>query len=159
MKMFISDQAKHGHHPQRFADRHSSPYARKGLLWRKVNEFYAKPGRTLVARAPTWVMNPTLPHDHPDIEQAFADDPSWASAEYGGEFRIDVESYVSREAVDAVTDWHVVRTPTVVWVCAIVGFLDPSGGSRDSMVAAVAHAEGDIGILDAIREIRRRFQS
>ena len=30
----------------------SSPYARRGLLWRKVNELYGKPGRTLVARAP-----------------------------------------------------------------------------------------------------------
>ena len=134
----------------------SSPYARKGLLWRKVNEFYAKPGRTLVARAPTWTMNPLLPRDHPDIEQAFADDRSWAEAEFGGEFRTDIESFASREAVEAVTDWRTFEREPLQGV-RYTGFLDPSGGSRDSMVAAVGHAEGEIGMLDAIREIKAPF--
>ena len=32
----------------------SSPYARRGLLWRKFDAHYGKPGPVLVARAPTW---------------------------------------------------------------------------------------------------------
>jgi hypothetical protein len=134
----------------------SSPYARKGLLWRKVHEFYGKSGRTLVARAPTWVMNPTLPRDHPDIEEVYANDPAWAEAEYGAEFRTDVESYASREAVEAVTDWNVLERPPVGGV-RYFGFVDPSGGARDSFVAAIAHAEGEIGVLDCIREFRPPF--
>src|SRR6476660_4876654 len=42
----------------------SSPYARRGLLWRKFDAHYGKPGPVLVARAPTWVMNPTVSREH-----------------------------------------------------------------------------------------------
>jgi hypothetical protein len=38
-----------------------------------------------------------------------------------------------------------------------VGFVDPSGGRSDSMTMAVAHAEGDRVLLDAIRETRAPF--
>jgi hypothetical protein len=45
-------------------------------------------------------MNPSV--DESVIAAAYeADEPS-AAAEYGAEFRRDIESYVSREAVDAV---------------------------------------------------------
>jgi hypothetical protein len=40
---------------------------------------------------------------------------------------------------------------------AYVGFVDPSGGSSDSMTVAVAHKEGDVVILDAVRERRTPF--
>jgi hypothetical protein len=36
-------------------------------------------------------------------------------------------------------------------------FVDPSGGSADSMTLAVAHREGDRAILDAIREAKPPF--
>ena len=52
------DQAKHDHHAQLAVDRHLLAPCARGLLWRKVNELYGKPGRTLVARAPTWVDEP-----------------------------------------------------------------------------------------------------
>ena len=38
-----------------------------------------------------------------------------------------------------------------------VGFVDPSGGSSDSMTVTVAHWRGDQVILDAIREARAPF--
>jgi hypothetical protein len=34
-----------------------------------------------------------------------------------------------------------------------MAFIDPSGGSADSMTMAIAHVEGDIAVLDAIREV------
>ena len=37
------------------------------------------------------------------------------------------------------------------------GFVDPSGGSADSMTLAVAHMEGDDAVLDALREARPPF--
>ena len=41
----------------------SSPYARRGLLWRQYNRHYGKDGNVLVVQAPTWVMNPTVRRD------------------------------------------------------------------------------------------------
>jgi len=36
-------------------------------------------------------------------------------------------------------------------------FVDPSGGTADSMTLAIAHAEREIGVLDAMREVRPPF--
>ena len=35
--------------------------------------------------------------------------------------------------------------------------MDPSGGSHDSFALAIAHRETELGILDAIREVRPPF--
>ena len=134
----------------------SSPYARRGLFWNKYKEHWSKAGRVLFMRAPTWVMNPTLPFDSPDIEEAYASDPIWAAAEYGAEFRSDLEAFVSREALDAVTDWGVFERPYIAGH-RYVGFVDPSGGSSDSMTLGIAHREGELGVLDVVREIRPPF--
>ena len=37
-------------------------------------------------------------------------------------------------------------------------FCDPSGGSQDSMTICVAHKEGEITVLDALREVKPPFQ-
>jgi hypothetical protein len=37
------------------------------------------------------------------------------------------------------------------------GFVDPSGGSADSMTLAIGHQEHDIVIVDALREVRPPF--
>jgi hypothetical protein len=39
-------------------------------------------------------------------------------------------------------------------LASTLGFVDPSGGVRDSFCGAVAHAENDRAILDAVREIK-----
>jgi hypothetical protein len=41
--------------------------------------------------------------------------------------------------------------------CSYVAFIDPSGGSADSMTLAIAHREADNAILDAVREIKPPF--
>ena len=38
-----------------------------------------------------------------------------------------------------------------------VAFVDPSGGSADSMTMAIAHREGKSAVLDAVREVRPPF--
>ena len=38
-----------------------------------------------------------------------------------------------------------------------VAFVDPSGGSSDSMTLAIAHRDKDVAVLDAVREIRPPF--
>src|SRR5262249_47495605 len=79
----------------------SSPYARRGVLWKAYQKHYGKDTATLCWKAPTIVMNPVVPEEI--ITAAYEDDPASASAEYGAEFRSDIEGYVSREVVDAVT--------------------------------------------------------
>ena len=82
---------------------------------------------------------------------------------WDGEFRNDIESFVSREVVEA----SIVKGRYELWPQPGIqywGFIDPSGGSgRDSMALAIAHREGSQGlldevrVLDAIREWRPEF--
>jgi hypothetical protein len=68
-------------------------------------------------------------------------DPASAAAEYGAQFRSDVESFINREAVEACVSIGVREWPPVTgtWYQA---FVDPSGGSgSDSMTLAVGHSE------------------
>jgi hypothetical protein len=133
----------------------SSPYAKRGLLFEKYREHYGRDdSKVLVWRASTEVMNPAV--DRETIAQAYEDDPVSAAAEYGGEFRSDLESFVSREAVDAVVCRGVFERPRITGV-KYFGFCDPSGGSRDSFAAAVAHQEGNKAVLDAVRERKAPF--
>src|SRR3954451_5984875 len=53
----------------------------------------------LVWKAPSKTMKPSLPQSV--IDDAYEQDPTCASAEFGAEFRSDVETYISREVVEA----------------------------------------------------------
>jgi hypothetical protein len=127
----------------------SSPYSRNGVLYDEYRKHFGKDdSTTLVWQAPTLTMNPSVPKDI--IDEAYEKDPASAAAEYGAQFHTDVESFISREAVDAVVTSGVFELPRMFGV-DYVAFVDPSGGSADSMTLAVAHREGDCDILDAIR--------
>ena len=133
----------------------SSPYARRGELWRAYHGHFGKDGDSiLVWQADTRTMNPTVPSAL--IEAAYAEDEAVASAEYGAQFRRDIESFVSREAVEACVIADCRELPPVADL-SYVGFVDPSGGSQDSMTLAVAHYEGDRTVLDLVRERRPPF--
>jgi hypothetical protein len=134
----------------------SSPYARRGLLWNKYQRHYGVDGNVLVVQAPTWVMNPTVPRDGDIIGDAYETDPEAASAEYGAQFRSDLEALVSLEAVRACISAGV-RERAPLRTHRYVAFADPSGGSADSMTLGIAHKEGETAILDCVREIRPPF--
>jgi hypothetical protein len=134
----------------------SSPHARKGLLYRQYRKHYGKPGKVLIVQAPTWVMNPTLPRDGEFLSQAFEDDPASAAAEYGAQFRTDIEAFVTREVVEACVTSGARERPRVS-NASYRAFVDPSGGSNDSMTLAIAHPDGDKAVLDAIRERKPPF--
>ena len=133
----------------------SSPYARRGALWETRQKYYGKEDNSiLVWQAPTEAMNPTVPRSV--IEQAYEEDPVSAASEYGAEFRSDIESYVRREAVDAVVETgRYVRPYTAE--TGYRAFVDPSGGIRDSMTLAIAHYEDGRAVLDLILEVRPPF--
>jgi hypothetical protein len=99
-------------------------------------------------------MNPAV--DPAVIHRAYEEDEASASAEYGAEFRRDIESFVAREAVDAVVIPERLELPPVEGV-QYQAFTDPSGGSSDSMTLAIAHRENGSAVLDLIREVRPPF--
>ncbi|MEW6438812.1 MAG: hypothetical protein AB1508_16765 [Pseudomonadota bacterium] len=133
----------------------STPYRRAGLLYRKYRDHFGQDGDVLVIKAPSTLLNPTL--DQAIIDRAMIEDPIAASAEWMAEFRTDIESFVSREAIDAVTATGCRERAPASGV-RYFAFVDPSGGSSDSMTLAIAHrdADGD-AVLSAIREWRPPF--
>ena len=96
----------------------SSPYARRGALWDAHRRHFGKDDDPiLVWHADTRTMNPTVPQRV--IDEATERDPAWAAAEYGAQFRSDVQSFViSSTASSAVANvGH--REATVVVVDAV----------------------------------------
>lgn len=132
----------------------SSPYAKKGALYGAFKRYWAKDGTPLVWKAATREMNPTFPQRI--IDEAMDRDPAKASAEYGAEFRNDIESFVAREAVEACVAGGV-RERAPVAGQKYFAFVDPSGGSVDSMTLAIGHVEDKAAMLDAVREVKPPF--
>ena len=133
----------------------SSPYARRGVLYQAHRAHFGRnDSPVLVWQAPTWRMNPVVPRSV--IDRAYERDPASAAAEYGAQFRTDIEAFISREVIDAATmpERFELAPLSSVPYCA---FCDPSGGSADSMTLAIAHREEDRGVLDAVREVRPPF--
>ncbi len=138
----------------------SSPYARRGVLWSAYRQHFGKDDDpVLVWQAPTRVMNPTV--DQAVIDAAYDQDEAAAAAEYGAEFRRDVESFLDREALDAVVVPDRRELPPLGSV-VYRAFVDPAGGSgQDAMTLAIAHAEARNGrrlvVLDLVHERRPPF--
>jgi hypothetical protein len=119
----------------------SSPYSRKGVLWTAWQKYHDKPdGDVVLVQASTLALNPTF--DKRAIERAHEEDPASAAAEHDAQFRSDVESYITREAIDAVIAPGRLELPRIAGI-RYVGFLDFAGGAigGDSAVLAIAHAE------------------
>jgi len=133
----------------------SSPYAKRGALYDAHRRYYGKDTDVLVWQAPTRVMNPSVPQSV--IDSAMERDPAHASAEYLAKFRDDIESFVSRETVEACIEPERRERPPVSGV-KYSAFVDPSGGSSDSMTLAIAHMEDGKAVLDCLRERKPPFK-
>jgi hypothetical protein len=116
----------------------STPYAKAGPLWEAFERYWGRDDdRVLVWRAPSRVMNPTIPERV--VSDALERDEAAARSEWLAEFRADLESYVSAEALRRIVEPGCVERgplPGVVYLA----FTDPAGGSgADSFTLAVAH--------------------
>jgi hypothetical protein len=134
----------------------SSPHAKRRELFNTFKRHFGPAGHPsiLVARAPSRIMNPSL--SQRVVDRAYEEDPEAASAEYGAEFRGDLAIFVSRDAIEAaVASGVAVRAP--IDSVRYFGFVDPSGGSSDSMTMAIAHAENGRAVLDCIGERKPPF--
>lgn len=126
------------------------------LLYDKWRQHFGKDNNdVLVILAPSEVMNPAI--DKAMIAKAYEDDPLAAAAEYGAQFRSDIESFLPLETVEACVDRGVIVRPPKADV-PYVGFADAASGTgKDSFVAAIAHREADEIVLDLLHEIRPPF--
>lgn len=136
----------------------TSPYARRGEAYTTWKRHFGADGDPLilVAHAASKTMNPTLPQRV--IDRAMEADPAAASAEYLAIFRTDIENFVSREVVDAAV-FPDRRELAPISGTRYVAFVDPSGGSSDSMTLAISHGDKTTGrsVLDCVRERRPPF--
>jgi hypothetical protein len=137
-----------------------STYARKGILWQAWQKYHLEaPADVLFVQATTLELNSTF--DAAAIDKAYEDDPASAAAEYGAQFRSDVESYVSAEALEAVTVLGRRELPPQAGLRAH-GVIDfAGGGSAGSDSAAVGISYGDaerrVSVLAYLLEVKPPF--
>jgi len=133
----------------------SSPYSKHGVLWQAFKDHHGRDGDpVLVWRADSRTMNPLLPQSV--VDAAMAEDETSARAEYLAEFRSDVDRLLPPEAVDACVIPGRLELPPVEGI-RYAAFVDPSGGSADSMTLAVARAQAGGAVFDGVRGVRPPF--
>jgi hypothetical protein len=134
----------------------SSPHAKRGVVYTAFRKHFGPEGDplVLVTKGPSRIFNSTL--SQRVVDRAYAEDPAKADAEYGGNFRSDVEAFLSQETVEGVTITGRRELPPLsggrhfAWT-------DPSGGAVDSFTLGIGHMEGDVAVLDLVRERRPPF--
>jgi hypothetical protein len=133
----------------------TSAYRRAGLAYdRWAKHFGGNGDDVLVIHAPSRSLNPTL--SQVEIDAALAEDPEAARADFLSEWRDDLATYVDRQLIEAAVDRGVSVRPHRAGTF-YVSFCDPSGGSKDSFTAAVAHAEDGVAVLDCLVEVPAPF--
>lgn len=136
----------------------SSPYARKGELWRMYDRHFGAKGDplVLVAQGASRTFNPSL--NQSVVDRAMEKDPVSARAEYLAEFRTDLEAFVRIEVVRDCTDKGIYERPPQRNI-TYAGFIDPSGGSSDSFTLCIGHYEVSTNkvIIDLLREVTPPF--
>lgn len=132
----------------------SSPYSQHGAMYEAFKRYFGQEGGVLVWQAETRAMNPTVPQAV--IDEAYERDPVAAAAEYGAQFRNDIETFIQRAVVEACTGDAAEFLP--VPGVRYAAFTDPSGGSADAMTLAIGHKDGaGRAVLDAVRVRRPPF--
>jgi hypothetical protein len=133
----------------------SSPYAKRGVLYDAFKRYHSRNDAPILTwQASTIEMNPTIPQHI--IDDATEVDPERARSEYGAQFRSDISSFVDRAVVEDCIDPGVYERPVVAGT-RYVAFVDPSGGSSDSMTLAIGHVEAKTVVIDAIRKAPAPF--
>ncbi|POP52984.1 hypothetical protein [Zhongshania marina] len=129
----------------------SSPYAKRGLLYSMHQDHYGRDSTTLYIKGSTLDFNPTL--DPQIIYDALRDDPEAAKSEWLGEFRSDLEAFISREVIESCTRTSPLELPYNNKF-RYFGFADPAGGGQDEFTMAIGHHEGDVTIVDVVRGLK-----
>ena len=138
----------------------STPYRRSGLLFDTWHRSYGKPDPdVLVVKGPSTTFNPLLRDARQQriIQKQLDEDPEKAAAEWLAEWRSDLSDLISRPALDAAIANGRYELPPLSNL-QYLAYIDPSGGSQDSMALAIVHRDGQgRAIVDCIREVRAPF--
>jgi hypothetical protein len=105
----------------------SSPFARRGEMFSTWQQHWGESGdpKILVAKGATRDFNPSYPQHK--VDRAMEKDPVVARSELLGEWRADIEGFVTREAIEGVVvPGRIELAP--IGGHAYVAFTDPSGG-------------------------------
>ena len=134
--------------PRRLLVKTSTPWAKAGVLWDDWETSWGRDdARTLVWRAPTWYMNPTVGMDY--LVQEFDKDPQAAIREYGAEFSDAADAFLEVELIRSAVDNGVHERPPVAgrrYVAAVdLAF------KSDHSVLCIAHRESGVVIVDLWR--------
>ena len=132
----------------------STPFARRGVVFDTWSRHHGPDGnpRILVAKGTTQEFRFDFPQE--DIDEAMERDPVAARSDYFCDWRSDVETYITREAVMAcvmVGCREIAPLPDVEYR----SFGDPAGGNPggDSMTLSIGHVgEDGVAIEDLMRE-------
>jgi hypothetical protein len=146
----------------------STPWAKSGPLYDAFTKHFGQDDdRVLVVKAPSQALNPCIPEAV--VREALDRDETAARSEWLGEFRNDLESFISQEAIRrVVVPGRTELAPRLGEEGDYAGFLDAADGAgQDSFTAAVCHLEREedeqgvagrtLVVLDAVREIRPPF--
>ena len=130
----------------------SSPYAKRGVLWQAFKHNYGPDGdpAILVAKGTTREFNPTVTQKF--IDRQLEKDRQHATGEYLAEFRDDIAQFVPYEVVQSCLGDY--REMAPARGDRYSAFVDPSGGGPDSFTLAISHKDGDVVVIDAVREVR-----
>ena len=137
----------------------SSPYSRFGILHEMYSTHFGSTEKEapLIWKSDSLTMNPSL--DKEIIRTALKEDFASAQAEWLGEFRQDLERFLSLELLEAATIEGRVELPRIEGV-KYFAFTDSSSGILDSFALGISHMDERTGkiLLDCIREIKPPFQ-
>jgi hypothetical protein len=128
----------------------SSPYRQAGLVYQRHRDHFGKDDAdVLVVAGPSELFNPTL--DPEAIKAAVAADPEAAAAEWLGQFRRDLQTFLPDELIDAAVDRS--RPPELPPQDRVTyhSFVDASGGQHDAFTTCIAHRDGERVIADVVR--------
>lgn len=144
----------------------SSPYAQRGVLHENHRKDYGRDdAKGFVWQADTLSMRPEQDDELLDeIRDLYEEDPESANAEYGAKFRNDLESIFTSTSVQGVAQPGRIEQARST-KHSYRAFVDPSGGSSDSYVCAIAHDETRVidgekvtfAVLDKVKEWVPKF--
>ncbi|WP_449358305.1 hypothetical protein [Alishewanella longhuensis] len=127
----------------------SSPYSKKGLMYRKYQKHYGQNSSTLVIQGSVYDFNPTI--DPQIIADAMADDPESAACEWLGQWREGISDFIERSLIESLCRRSQADLP-YDRSKSYVAFVDPAGGGQDFYTMAIGHKEKDGKvIIDLIR--------
>jgi hypothetical protein len=136
----------------------SSPYARRGIVWKLYNKHYGPTGdpATLIAQGASTQFNPNITDE--EVQTALDEDYAVAQSEWLGSFRTDIEGFITIESVHSCVVPERYELLPAIGPITYCCFVDAStGAGGDSFAAAIGHLRDDTLVLDAIRNYQPKF--